>query len=275
VTISRMIALTIIILVFKTISFAQWKPDHNLASVKVVEDCQKAKGQIALVTGPPFVPEKIIYYCPKKAEQLDSLYPGAGHFFFVHEFAHHALNRLDERLADSWTVKEFRKVSNGDYYLNAAIKYLKDRGQEMEPRYGTMQERAAYLTKCMTDNGASTKLALNGSNSKRVPVSLRIWPIGIGKKGAEMDVYINGKYVGFISNLLVQETIELGELEPGEHEFRLEKITGYSLDQFGDTTEYAKGLTVRGKFTVKEMRVYKLDIPNLSSNTTNLIASFR
>src|SRR5207244_10092605 len=103
----------------ETLVLAQWKPGPQLSSVKIIEDCSKTRGEVALATGPPVVQERTIYYCPVAAQKIDSESPGASHFFLVHEFAHHALNRLDERMADCWAVNELKKAPNGSNYLNS------------------------------------------------------------------------------------------------------------------------------------------------------------
>jgi hypothetical protein len=275
----RLLTICLIIVFTEKFVSAQWKPGSELSSIKITEDCSRTKDEMAVVAGPPVLPQKTVFFCSKTASQIDSRSPGASHFFYVHEFAHHALNRMDERLADCWAVKELKKIPNGDYYINAAIKYLKDKGLENHHRYGTMQERSERIAKCASGNETSTKQFNNvfpkNNNSKRIPVFLRIWPGGLGNSGAEMDVYIDGRHIGMISNLLVQETVELGELSPGEHEFKLENIVGYSLDQFGDITPFVSGLAGSGKFKVTEQKTFKLDIRNLAPKATSVICNFR
>jgi hypothetical protein len=273
----KFFAICLFFVISENLVLAQWKPSPELSSIQIVEDCSKTRGEAAAVSGPPVVQQRTIYYCPKAAQEIDAASPGASHFFYVHEFAHHALNRMDERMADCWAVGELKKSPNGSNYLNAVIKYLKDRGQEYNPRFGTMLERADRIARCASENG----LVLKGyedpraRGSKRYPVALRIWPGGLGNSGAEMEVYVDGKHVGLISNLLLQETVELGELSPGEHEFKLENIVGYKFDQFGDVTPFVTGLMGRGKFTVSGQRVYKLVINNLIPNAKAVEAVFK
>jgi hypothetical protein len=73
---------------------AQWSPTGPLTNVPLVPNCQQTGGDIA-VAGPG-----VIFWCPLKAQQINSTVPDAGHFYFVHEYGHIALGTSSEPSAD-------------------------------------------------------------------------------------------------------------------------------------------------------------------------------
>ncbi|MEA2325523.1 MAG: O-acetyl-ADP-ribose deacetylase [Thermoanaerobaculia bacterium] len=125
-------------------AFAQWTPRGALAKVPVVENCNATGGDIAVAR-----PGPMIIYCQARADQLNAQFPGAGHFYYVHEFGHVALNTADEARADCWAAQQLRNVQNGRQVLDAALRHFVSRQNEpVHPRYGPMLQRAQRIANC-------------------------------------------------------------------------------------------------------------------------------
>jgi len=125
-------------------AFAQWTPRGTLAQVPVVESCAATGGDIAVVR-----PGPVIIYCQAAANQLNAQWPGAGHFYYVHEYGHIALQTADEAQADCWAARELRNAPGGEQTLDAAIRHFIARQNEpVHPRYGPMLQRAQRVANC-------------------------------------------------------------------------------------------------------------------------------
>ncbi len=123
---------------------AQWSPSGALAQVPVVENCAATGGDIAVAR-----PGPAIIYCQVAANQLNAQWPGVGHFYYVHEFGHIALQTADEARADCWAAQQLRDVENGRQILNTAIRHFISRQNEpVNPRYGPMLQRAQRVANC-------------------------------------------------------------------------------------------------------------------------------
>ena len=145
-----------------------WKPTGQLASIPVIANCQMTGGDIAVARSDPYR-GPVIIYCPQTAAQLNRIHPGAGHFYFVHEFAHHALATSDERACDSWAARQLAGRPNGDAFLRQAMRHFMSRGQEFHPRYGTMWSRAENISR-------SARIPMPGTQVRESP--LRQPPLG-------------------------------------------------------------------------------------------------
>jgi hypothetical protein len=67
---------------------------------------------------------------------------------------------------------------------------------------------------------------------------LLIWPkLPNSASGATVDISIDGKAKGTISNLSTQELLALGALAEGPHTFQLTNIALYGVDAMGKTTK--------------------------------------
>jgi hypothetical protein len=127
-------------------AIAQWQPQGNLANVPVIPDCNATAGDIAVARAPG-----VIYYCPTSADRINQLDPGAGHFYYVHEYGHIALNSIDEPSADCWAVQQLLHAPNGATFIRAMLSHLARRaaaGEPSYPRYGTPAERATRIREC-------------------------------------------------------------------------------------------------------------------------------
>jgi len=128
-----------------SVGFAQWEPSGILRSIPVQENCRATGGDIAVALN---IGSPVIYFCQATANALNNQHPGAGHFYYVHEFGHHALATSDERRVDCWAARELADAPNGDFYISAMLDHLQSRGGEYHPRYGTMIERAERIEHC-------------------------------------------------------------------------------------------------------------------------------
>ncbi len=117
-----------------------WRPTGMLASVPVVANCDATRGDIAIAT------PQGIFYCPVVAARSNAIWPGVGHFYFVHEFGHIALSTSDERAADRFAAQQLALVPGGDAFLRQAMRHFLQRGVEFHPRYGTMRSRAENIS---------------------------------------------------------------------------------------------------------------------------------
>ena len=91
-----------------------------------------------------------------------------------------------------------------------------------------------------------------------VSVKLLIWPKRAGTPtGASMDVSVDGTTRGSISNLDEQMVLDLGNLEPGIHQYQLTNIGMYMVDNDGGTDRRNDGNgKCAGQFYVQPFQTY-------------------
>lgn len=91
-----------------------------------------------------------------------------------------------------------------------------------------------------------------------VPVHLLIWARQAGSmSGATMEVSVDGKSVGSLSNLQQQMLMPIGSLNVGTHSFQLNDITGYMVDVNGSNTKATTtSATCSGQFAVQQFQTY-------------------
>jgi hypothetical protein len=114
-----------------------WKP--GIHAVPEIPDCK-----IFDIAISQFSPKKEIRYCLTRFESLNFRFPGAGHFYFVHEYGHIILQEKDEELVDKWVCDELTAMDKGYMYINAFLRHLLKRcmdGEGSIPGYGTPCER--------------------------------------------------------------------------------------------------------------------------------------
>ena len=139
----------------KSSAQTQWQPS-TYQKVPEIIDC--TIGDIAVSRA---FPQPHIRYCPANAVALNSMFPGAGHFYYVHEYGH-ILNGASEEIADLFAAQELATISGAFFYINAMLSHLYFRsssGEGRAPGYGTPAERAERIR-----NGAlnaNSKLKLN------------------------------------------------------------------------------------------------------------------
>lgn len=89
---------------------AQWVPTGALAKVPVVRNCNETAGDVAATRPDP----PTIYLCQRVMGLVRQKYPGAEHFYLVHEFGHVAQGTADEALADCWPRRRWRAHRTAD-----------------------------------------------------------------------------------------------------------------------------------------------------------------
>jgi hypothetical protein len=122
-------------------SQTQWQP-HPSRKVPEIEDC--TIGDIAVARA---LPQPHIRYCPASAMALNNMFPGAGHFYYVHEYGH-IFNGESEVDADLFAARQLANLSRGYYFINAMLSHLYNRsamGEGYHPRYGTPAQRAERI----------------------------------------------------------------------------------------------------------------------------------
>ncbi len=134
---------------------AQWVPTGALAKVPVVRDCNETAGDVAATRLDP----PTIYLCPRVVSLVRKHYPGAEHFFLVHEFGHIAQDSVDEATADCWAARALANAPGGGRYLIAVIGLLQQRPDERSRRYGTPTERAERIRFCAEEERADVLAA--------------------------------------------------------------------------------------------------------------------
>ena len=126
--------------VFAT-SQTQWQPPPSLR-VPEIPDC--SIGDIAVARA---MPQPHIRFCPANAASINSMHPGAGHFYYVHEYGH-IFGGPSEEQADAFAASELARLRGGIFFLNAMLSHLYYRAQMGEPGrpgYGTPSSRAARI----------------------------------------------------------------------------------------------------------------------------------
>ncbi len=141
---------SLLVLVPATRASAQWVAQGALAAVPVVMNCNETRGDVAVSRRHP----PAIYVCPTVVRLIRKKYPGAEHFYLVHEYGHIAEDTADEAIADCWAAKALAGAPNGGRYLVAVIELLRRRPDERSPRYGTPNERAERLRFCAEEERA-------------------------------------------------------------------------------------------------------------------------
>jgi hypothetical protein len=92
-----------------------------------------------------------VYTCPTVVRVVRQQYPGAEHFFLVHEYGHVALQTSDEAMADCWAAHELATVKGGRRVLDAAIALFRARADDSSRRYGSPQDRAERIRRCAAE----------------------------------------------------------------------------------------------------------------------------
>ena len=119
--------------------FAQepWKPGNS--AVIEIPDCN-----IFDIAVSQFNPTPEIRYCLERFEALNYRYPGAGHFYYVHEYGHVILCEGNEILVDNWACSQILALDKGYKFINAFLRHLMERcskGEKALPGHGTPCER--------------------------------------------------------------------------------------------------------------------------------------
>lgn len=135
----------------------QWSPSPA-QRVPEIADC--SIGDIAVARAQPY---PHIRYCPQAAAEVNSMFPGAGHFYYVHEYGH-ILVSSNEAEADRFAATQLALLPGSYYFINAMVSHLYYRARNGEigrPGYGTPLERATRILDAALT--ANSNLAINTS----------------------------------------------------------------------------------------------------------------
>lgn len=102
---------------------AQWVPDGVLSDIKQVEDPSAAgvdfaNGSYASDGG------YVIQICSRCLAAVDSVTPGASHFFIVRAYTLRAMGLNTEEACDVWATSAIAQSPNAARYLNAALRHF-------------------------------------------------------------------------------------------------------------------------------------------------------
>lgn len=113
----------LITLLFVVGLHAQWVPDGVLANIEQVDDARSA--------GPDFAHgayakdgNYIIHTCPRCLAAMDSVTPGASHFFLVRAYTYRAMGVDTEEASDVWATSAIAQSPNAARFLNAALRHF-------------------------------------------------------------------------------------------------------------------------------------------------------
>ncbi len=153
--------LILTIVLFKSIFLngqVQWVPSQSQKVPEIV-DC--TIGDIAVARAQP-IPH--IRFCPQAAANTNRMFPGAGHFYYVHEYGH-ILVSSDEAEADRFAATQLALLRGSYYFINAMVSQLYYRGRNGDagrPGYGTPLERANRILLAATQANPNLEISSSG-----------------------------------------------------------------------------------------------------------------
>jgi hypothetical protein len=121
----------------KEIPCPEWRPTGELKKIPFYYDCSMTNGDIGVARSDG------IYWCKEVEDRVERKFPGASHFYFVHEYGHY-VKGSDEGETDCWAAQQLA----GTCYINIAVNHLMTYADEYKPRHGYMRDRAIRIRKC-------------------------------------------------------------------------------------------------------------------------------
>jgi hypothetical protein len=189
----------------------------------------------------------------------------------AHEWGHHALGHTQLQLA---RLGQFYAAQGSTSHEDDADRYagrfLRAVGYDLKPvvaflcalpgggngdSHSSGPERAAIVSNAY--GAPKTKHVCeerDSSEDEGFDIGIRIWRAISEGVPATMDLKIDGGEAGSLSNLLNQETLDVGPLKKGKHSFTMTNATFY--DQFRNVLAY--GLECSGYFNVTGNHVFRL-----------------
>jgi hypothetical protein len=138
---------------FTVFSQMQWQPSPTVR-VPEIADCTIGDIAVARIS-----PQPHIRFCPDNAAAINAMFPGAGHFYYVHEYGH-IVRGPSEASADNFAAQELARLPQGYVYINAMLSHLYYRSQKGEPSvpgYGTPAQRAARIASGALNGNSALK----------------------------------------------------------------------------------------------------------------------
>jgi hypothetical protein len=229
-------------------SEAQWVPPIALRKVPVMADCNMTRRGIGVSIHPNlFYPNGAIFLCPERVRQIDARRPGASRFFLVHEYGHLAMRTREEAVADEWAAKQLATTPAEQGTLRAALLYFVDEGALFDPQYGTGFDRALRVARAggVKESEWPQPLvayakaqAVNSATGTRLTLCLQAGYTN----AAQMVICIDGKPVGYLSNVDENKPLVLPKLALGRHQVQARQVWLYHAEPSGVKSEFARQL---------------------------------
>jgi hypothetical protein len=140
-----------------------------------------------------------------------------------------------------------------------------ERGEQyQQTQHGGLQQSTAPGSEIDHPAAAANMavLPVDFRNDKTSPTFIEIWsPVTGQLSGAEMDVSVDGRPVGHLSNLAGKNEFRLGDLSAGVHTFAFTNMKVYFIDPAKGASKTAEGFGCGGIFQVAAARtVLKVNI---------------
>jgi hypothetical protein len=229
-------------------SHAEWAPPDELREVPVREDCGMTHHGVGVSVQPSiFFPHGAIFLCAQRMRAIDAARPGAARFFLVHEYGHLALRTREEAAADEWAARQL--ASTEPATVKAAVLHFVDEGNRFDPLYGSGMDRAlrvARAGKILANQWPQRLVEYEKKEPLGPKLVLRMADGYVN--AAQMTVIVDGKAVGFLSNVDRPAPLELPKLETGLHCIELSNVWIYHADPDGSKREIARRLDAEASF---------------------------
>ena len=133
-----------------------WVPHGDLKDIPFHYDCSKTKGDIGVARTDG------IYWCTAAEAKVEQRFPGASHFYFVHEYGHY-VKGTDEIATDCWAAEQLA----GTCTIDAVYVHLMAYADDACGTHGTCRDRARRLRACAeAAEAAQSKGAAKGKAKK-------------------------------------------------------------------------------------------------------------
>jgi hypothetical protein len=194
-----------------------------------------------------FYPHGAIFLCSERMHAIDAARPDASRFFLVHEYGHLALRTREEAAADEWAARQL--ASTEPATVKAAILHFVDEGNRFDPLYGSGMDRALRVARTghISPNLWPQRLIEYEKKESLGPNLVLRMEQGY-VNGVQMTVYIDGKAIGFLSNLDRPAPLALPQLETGMHQIALRNVWIYHAEPNRSKREIARRLDAETTF---------------------------
>jgi hypothetical protein len=233
---------------FAASALGQWVPPAELRSVPVKEDCRTTHHGVGVSVQPTlFFPKGAIFLCPERMHEIDAAHPGASRFFLVHEYGHLALRTREEAAADEWAARQLSAIEPAT--LKAAILHFIDEGQRFDPLYGSGLDRALRVARAGRIPKNQWPDQLTDYERREATGQTLALHMKVGYANAsQMTVFIDGKAIGFLSNLDRPAPLSFPSLSSGSHQLELTNIWVYHAEPDGKKSEISRSLNAETNF---------------------------
>ena len=232
----------------------QWVPPVELQNVPIFEDCGMTRHGVGASIQPNLVyPRGAIFLCPERESEIDRRHPGASRFFLVHEYGHLALHTREEAVADEWAAKQLAAIPAERGTLRSALTHFVEQGRIFDPLYGTGLDRGLRIAQAarLPQNEWPAALVAYAKSEADKSASRTTLTLRMGEgyaNAAQMTIVLDGKPVGFLSNVDEIKTLDLPFLPPGRHLLQAEQVWIFHVEAGVQKVEVARGLRAETEF---------------------------